>query len=159
MTIEFTPEKVKEYFEKVSAANTKAVESEVSYLEGLYKRSGAVYADIFDTAFASVEGLKGIKTFTEAFDSSVAYGDGLKAKLTGLYEDNSAATESLVAELKELYTVDAELAEEVKKAFEDAVATAKQNAEEAVAKVKAASEEVVASVKKASEAFVPAVAA
>ncbi len=159
MTIEFTPEKMKEYFEKVSAANTKAVEVEVSYLEALSKRSGAVYADIFDTALASVEELKGIKTFTQAFDSSVAYGDGLKAKLSGLYEENSAATEALVAELKELYTIDPELVEEVKKATEEAVATAKKNAEDAVAKVKAASEEVVASFKKASESFVPAVAA
>jgi len=159
MAIEFTPAKLKEFFEKVAAANTRAAEVEVSYLEGLYKSNGAVFADIADTAVASVEGFKSVKTFTEAFDGSVAYGDGLKAKLTGLYGDNTKATEALVAELKELYTVDSELVEEVKKAAEEAVATARKTAEDAAASVKKASEEVVAKVQKAAEAFVPAVAA
>jgi len=159
MAIEFTPEKLKDLFEKVAAANTKAVEAEVSYLEAFYKRNGAVAAELADSVAGTVEELKGLKTFVAAFDYSVGYGESLKAKLGGLYEANSQAGEALVAELKGLYTVDAELVEEVKKATEEAVATAKKTAEEAVAKVKAASEEVAANVKKAAEAFQVPVAA
>ncbi len=140
MATDFTPAKFQEYFEKVTEANTKALEAQTKYYEGLVKRSGSVIAELADARVSSLQDLSGAKTFTDALETNSSFEEALRTKLTALYEENTKALEDLQAELKELYSLDNDLLAQVQRVSEEVVASAKKAAEDAVAAAQEAAE-------------------
>lgn len=140
MSFDFTPEKFQEYFEKVNEANTKAIEAQAKYFEGLLKRNGAVIAELADARVNSLQDLGGAKSFTEAYESNSSFEEVLRTRLQALYEDNSKALEELQAELKGLYNIDNDMLAQVQKVSEEVMAAARKATEDAVAAAKEAAE-------------------
>jgi len=140
MAFEFNPGKFQEYFEKINEANTKALEAQTKYYEGLVKRSGNAIAELADARVTSLQDLSSAKSFADAAETNASFEEALRAKLTALYEENAKALEDLQSELKSLYSIDNDLLAQVQKVSEEVVASAKKAAEDALAAAKEAAE-------------------
>jgi hypothetical protein len=104
MTTQITPESIKEFFEQAAKSYGDAWKSQAQYYEGLIQRNTQCLTDIADARVSSYREMSEAKTFNQAFEANLAFEEKVREELVGLQEANSKSWESLVNELKAVYT-------------------------------------------------------
>ena len=124
MTNTMTPESIKQYFEKASKAYADGWKAQADYLDGLIRRNAKCFTELADARVATFREMGEAKTFNQAFESNLAFEEKVREELAGLQEANVKSWETLVDNLKTIYTP-AEEAPKAKAAPKKAKAKAK----------------------------------
>lgn len=127
MTNTMTPESIKEYFEKASKAYADGWKAQADYLDGLVRRNVTCFTELADARVAAFKEMSEAKTFNQAFESNLAFEEKAREELAGLQEANVKSWETLIDNLKSIYTP-AEEAPKAKAAPKTAKAAAPKKA-------------------------------
>ena len=127
MTTTMTPESIKEYFEKASKAYADGWKAQADYLDSLVRRNAKCFTELADTRLATFREMGEAKTFNQAFESNLAFEEKVREELAGLQEANVKSWQTLVENLKSIYTP-AEEAPKAKTAPKKAKAAAPKKA-------------------------------
>jgi hypothetical protein len=125
MAKDFDPGKFQSYFEKVAETNVKAFEAQTRYFENLLRRNATLMSELTSSR---ISGLKEITTspdLSTAIQCSSAVNRETQEKMQQLYEQNLAAWEELQGELKELYTIDNDIIDQMQSATRNLVNSAR----------------------------------
>lgn len=99
-----TPESIKEFFEQAANAYGDAWKAQASYYEGLVRRNTKAMTDLADARIASFNEMRESQTFNQAFEANLAFEEKVREGLVALQEENTKSWETLVEELKTIYT-------------------------------------------------------
>ena len=103
MSNELSFEKVKNFFETATKANSDAWAAQTDYLEGMVKRNLECFKDLGEAQISSLKELFEARTFNQGFESGLAFEDTVREHLTSLHEENTRAWDGLMDELKSIY--------------------------------------------------------
>lgn len=101
---ELTLENIQEFIEKSAKANKEAWDSQSAYFEGLIERNTECFKDLGEARVASFKEMSEAQTFNQAFESNLAFEEKVREDLTALQEENVKAWESMLDQLKAIYT-------------------------------------------------------
>jgi len=104
MTTPMTPESIKQFFEQAAKAYADGWKTQADYLDGLVRRNTQCLTELADARVSSFQEMSEAKTFNQAFESNLAFEEKVREELVGLQEDNAKAWDSLVNNLKTIYT-------------------------------------------------------
>ena len=99
-----TPESIKEFFEQATKAYGDAWKVQADYYDGLVRRNGKAMTDLADARVASFNEMRESQTFNQAFEANLAFEEKVREGLVALQEENTKSWETLVEELKGIYT-------------------------------------------------------
>jgi hypothetical protein len=99
-----TPESIKEFFEQAASAYNDAWKAQASYYDGLVRRNTKAMTDLADARVASFNEMRESQTFNQAFEANLAFEEKVREGLVALQEENTKSWETLVEELKGIYT-------------------------------------------------------
>jgi gas vesicle protein len=136
-----TPENIKEFFEQAASAYGDAWKAQADYYEGVVRRNTKALTELADARVESFKEMREAQTFNQAFEANLAFEDKVREGLAALQEENTKSWETLVDELKAIYTPASEAAKTkapAKKAAEKTKAPAKKAAEKTKAPAKKA---------------------
>jgi hypothetical protein len=123
-----TPENIKEFFEQAATAYGDAWKAQADYYEGLVRRNSKAMTDLADARIASFTEMRDSQTFNQAFEANLAFEEKVREGLVSLQEENTKSWETLVEQLKGIYTPVTEAAAAPAKAAAKAKAPAKKAA-------------------------------
>ena len=103
-----TPENIKEFFEQAAIAYGDAWKVQASYYDDLVRRNTKALTDLADARIVSLNEMRDAKTFNQAFEANIAFEEGVREGLVTLQEQNTKSWDTLVEELKGIYTPAAE---------------------------------------------------
>jgi len=101
---ELTAEKITEFFEQATKANTDAWNSQAAYFEALVKRNTECFKDLGEARVESFKEMSEATTFNQAFESNLAFEEKVREDLASLQEKNTKSWESLLGQLTTIYT-------------------------------------------------------
>lgn len=101
---EIKPEDIKQFFEKAAKANTEAWTTQAEYFEALVKRNTECFKELGEARMESFKEMSEATTFNQAFESNLAFEEKVREDLTALQEENVKAWESMLDQLKAIYT-------------------------------------------------------
>ena len=101
---DFTPEKIKQFFEQAAKSSTDAWNAQAGYLDGLVRRNTKCFTSLADVRMASLREMVEAKTFNQAFEANLAFDETVREELDGLQDKNAKAWEGLQKNLKAIYT-------------------------------------------------------
>jgi hypothetical protein len=104
MTTQVTPESIKDFFEQAAKAYGDAWKVQASYYDGLVRRNTKALTDLADARMQSFNEMRESKTFNQAFEANLAFEEKVREGFVALQEENTKAWETLVDELKSIYT-------------------------------------------------------
>jgi len=99
-----TPESVKQFFEQATKAYADAWKVQAQYYEGLVRRNTKALTDLADARMASFNEMRESKTFNQAFEANLAFEEKIREGMVALQEENTKSWETLVEQLKSVYT-------------------------------------------------------
>jgi len=99
-----TPESIKEFFEQAANAYGDAWKAQAGYYDGLVRRNTKALTDLADARIASFNEMRESQTFNQAFEANLAFEEKVREGLVALQEENTKSWETLVEELKGIYT-------------------------------------------------------
>ncbi len=100
---DFSPEKIQAFFESVSKASTDAFAAQTSYFEASLTRNATCMTALSDARINSFKEMSEAKTFTQAFESNLAFEEKVRDDLQKLQEANTQAWETLQADIQSAY--------------------------------------------------------
>ena len=101
---ELTLENIQEFIEQSAKANKEAWESQSAYFEGLIQRNTECFKGLGEARVASFKEMSEAQTFNQAFESNLAFEEKVREDLTALQEKNVKAWETMLDQLKTIYT-------------------------------------------------------
>ena len=101
---ELTFENIQEFLEQSAKANKAAWDSQSAYFEGLIKRNTECFKGLGEARADSFKEMSEAQTFNQAFESNLAFEEKVREDLTALQEENVKAWESMLEDLKTIYT-------------------------------------------------------
>ena len=101
---ELSLENIQEFIEKSAKANKDAWDSQATYFEGLIQRNTECFKDLGEARVNSFKEMSEAQTFNQAFESNLAFEEKVREDLTALQEENIKAWESMLDQLKAIYT-------------------------------------------------------
>jgi len=107
-----TPESIKDFFEQAAKSYGDAWKTQAQYYDGLMRRNTKAFTELADARIASFKEMRESKTFNQAFEANLAFEEKVREELSSLQEANAKSWETLVDDLKAIYTP----AKEAKKA-------------------------------------------
>ena len=99
-----TPESIKEFFEQAAKSYGDAWKVQADYYDGLVRRNTKALTDLADARVASFNEMRESQTFNQAFEANLAFEEKVREGLVSLQEENTKSWETLVEELKGIYT-------------------------------------------------------
>ena len=99
-----TPESVKQFFEQATKAYADAWKVQAQYYDGLVRRNTKALTDLADARMASFNEMRESKTFNQAFEANLAFEEKIREGMVALQEENTKSWETLVEQLKSVYT-------------------------------------------------------
>lgn len=136
-----TPESVREFFEQAAKAYGDAWKVQAEYYDGLTRRNMKAFTELADARMESFREMRDSKTFNQAFEANLAFEEKVREELVSLQEANTKSWETLVTNLKGIYTPAEEAAEKkapAKKATKSKAPAKKAAAAKAKPETKAA---------------------
>jgi hypothetical protein len=110
-----TADNIRQFIEQAAAAYGDAWKAQAEYYEGLVRRNTEVMTELADARIQSFKEMRESKTFNQAFEANLAFEEKIREELVALQETNTRSWESLLENLKAIYTP-ASAAAPVKKA-------------------------------------------
>ena len=101
---QLTPESIKEFFEQAAKSYGDAWKVQAGYYDGLVRRNTKALTDLADARVASFNEMRESQTFNQAFEANLAFEEKVREGLVALQEENTKSWETLVEELKGIYT-------------------------------------------------------
>lgn len=99
-----TPESIKEFFEQAAKAYGDAWKVQADYYDGLVRRNTKAMTDLADARIASFNEMRESQTFNQAFEANLAFEEKVREGLVALQDENTKSWETLVEQLKSIYT-------------------------------------------------------
>lgn len=104
MTNELNFENIQKFFEKAAKANADAWTCQSAYFDSLIKRNSDCFNGLGEARVASFKEMSEAKTFNQSFEANLAFEEKVREDLTALQDNNIKSWESLLEDLKSIYT-------------------------------------------------------
>lgn len=108
---DFTPEAAQAFFEIATTASNEAFSVQASYFEAALTRNTACMTELSEARINSFKEMGEAKTFTQAFESNLAFEESVRDKLQQLQDTNSKAWDVLQADIEKAYATLAPVAD------------------------------------------------
>lgn len=99
-----TPESIKQFFEQAAKAYGDGWKAQAKYYDGLVRRNTKAMTELADARITSFKEMRESSTFNQAFEANLAFEEKVREGLVALQEANTKSWETLVDELKAIYT-------------------------------------------------------
>ncbi|MDH3349949.1 MAG: hypothetical protein OEM51_00260 [Gammaproteobacteria bacterium] len=99
-----TPESIRQFFDQAAKAYGDAWKAQAEYYDGLVRRNTKAMTELADARIASFREMRESSTFNQAFEANLAFEEKVREELVALQEANTRSWETLVDELKAIYT-------------------------------------------------------
>jgi hypothetical protein len=99
-----TSENIRKFVGQAAAAYGDAWKAQAEYYEGLLRRNTKAWTELADARIESFKEMRESRTFNQAFEANLAFEEKVREELVALQEDNTRSWESLVENLKAIYT-------------------------------------------------------
>ncbi|MEJ2172641.1 MAG: hypothetical protein ACO22K_10450 [Woeseiaceae bacterium] len=99
-----TSENIRKFVGQAAAAYGDAWKAQADYYEGLLRRNTKAWTELADARIESFKEMRESRTFNQAFEANLAFEEKVREELVALQEANTRSWESLVENLKAIYT-------------------------------------------------------
>jgi hypothetical protein len=100
---EFNPETAQAFFENVTKASNEAFTAQASYFEAALARNNTCMTELSDARISSYKEMGEAKTFTQAFESNLAFEENVRDNLQKLQDTNTKAWDVLQSDIEKAY--------------------------------------------------------
>ncbi len=132
MKLNTVPGKIKDFAETGLFTGKKAFELQTRYMEAFFKSNTAIVAELTDARISSLQETATAKTFSEFYESNVAFEETFREKMKSLYQENSQLMSDYQKEVKELIPFDKDFFNGIRETAEDTFASARKAVESAM---------------------------
>jgi hypothetical protein len=99
-----TPESIKQFFEQAAKAYGDVWKVQAQYYDGLVRRNTKALTELADARIESFKEMRESSTFNQAFEANLAFEEKVREGFVALQEENTKSWETLVDQLKAIYT-------------------------------------------------------